>query len=1675
MASELRKMGVRLTAEGVNQYKDDLRSAGREARLMSQETRLAMAELGNGASSTEKLTTRLKGLGREYDVQKNRVSTLTNSQKEFQTSLNLVGREIKTTSSQLKDSQRETNRLENNYRKMGETLGWNADETKKAKAEWEASKTETKELATSLNDLEKEQNQYTRELEKMPGKINSAKISMQEKANEMARLREEYIKNGGALGDYADKIRETSKKVRTFSEGMVTAGDWMTTRFTAPIVAGVAATVKAASDWESAFAGTKKTVDEVVDANGNVIYSYEQLEGELRNLAKQLPATHSEIAAVGEAAGQLGIETDNVVSFTKTMIDMGESTNLAAETAAESLARFANITGMSQDDFDKLGSSIVALGNNFATTEADITELAMRLAGAGSQIGLSEADIMGLSAALSSVGIEAEMGGSALSKTMINMAVATETGLNSVKDLEDATGMTRRELELMSSNASKDFKAVADSLGMTSTEVNNIIKAGNDLEGFSAVAGMTADEFVKAFQEDAVGALGAFIEGLGSAEEKGTTAIQLLDELGISEVRLRDALLRAGNASELFAESVQMSNEAWDENSALTEEANIRYETLESQLGMLRNEVYDIAIEFGGPFVQALRDGIEAARPMLDSLSDMAQGFSNLDENTQQTIINFIGLTAVAGPALSILGRVGEGAASTGDGLAWLVRKIGGLQASAKEADPIIAGTGSTIEGLGPIAKTAGGSKGVGGLVTAIGTNLPWALGVAAAAAGGWAVWKLWGEEAWEAGQRTRRWGTDVGEATDDALTSIQDAAYEAGGQFGLMREGFDVDTGAMVDNFETMGQVIENSLVERISKLDDLIASLPETVEGTLGEVLEEDKRMLEENLEVVQQHNTRVAEIRQNAAKQGRDETIAEAKIIQDLNQQSAEAYVKTLGLTQEEQQTILNAMTGDVENASKDQAAAMARTLGEQRQTLQQDQEEKRKMLQEDLEETGLYSEARVQELMDMWDEGNKATTNGIDQQLALIAEKYPEVAEEIAFVNGQSIDSMSEYADAAIGENEKIINSARNLSAHLAENAEKNAEQLAWVADEALVGAETWNSIVFDEKTGELKSNVREEVINASEDATTWNHIRFQLHNADLDSNAKSIIGEAAIVNGWWDGMSWEDKAAVLQDEFTQTIYKSLEESGKWNEMELEEQKAIMYSNTPEEMTETLAYLGLWDEYETDIKEVNADNYGFINTIRQSEEMMNTWENIDPETKELLGENYDLLTAIFESEERFNAFRNIPDEEKKLLAENSDILETVMQSEEVYSRWTSLPDDEKQMLMDNTDLLMKILTSEQELNDWNLLNAEDKRMRAEYDSNALAVIPGVERWNEVIAGTPQQTNSNATMSTNAPTPTNQVNHWTDAQDGTYSTNTEALAYTNSPIPTAQVNSWTDAQDGTYSTSTNAQTSTNASGPTDLVNRWTDAQNKVKSTITTASTSAPNAASNTRAVSNWTGAVNNAPERKKSVFTTIRETITSFVTRGNSNKRGRNATGNPYFEGGETWLGDGGKREPFLTPQGQFGVSGSDWELYDLPRGTRIWPTRQAFKTTARYSDGLKGYLDQLPKFAKGGTIQNPYDGYTGLVGEAGPEIFQIAQGKVRITPISQSQKTQVLNNQNGVDMSQTNELLQTLIQLVAQGQVIQMDGTEVGRTIYDEVDNIMNKNFNRKNIMSLKGGV
>jgi len=513
----------------------------------------------------------------------------------------------------------------------------------------------------------------------------------------LAMYKQEMINTAGAMADMKVRtegitgtINRASEKFSSAGKVMQGVGSALTKGVTVPLVAGAAAVTKAAISWESDFAGVKKTNDEVVDSTGKVVYSYKDLEKGLRDLANELPSSHKEIAGVAEAAGQLGIKTENVKSFTKTMIDLGESTNMSAETAATSLARFANIVGMSQNDFDKLGSVIVDLGNNFATTESEITEMGLRLAGAGKQVGMSEGEIMGLATALSSVGVEAEAGGSAFSKVMIQMQLAVEKGGGAFTHLEEAAngaGLNIGQVGEAVQKGGKPLKEMAEKLGMNASSLRKMYKEADksktSLENFSNVAGMTSEQFSKLFKDDPSKAITTFIKGLKDSEKHGTSAIKVLDDMDIKEVRLRDSLLRAANASGIFDKAIQQGNDAWKENTALTEEANKRYETTESKLKMLKNEVVNAAIDLGGPFVDALRSSLEAGKPLIKTLGHLAKSFSDADPKTQQAIIKLIAFTAAAGPVSSITGKLSSGIGGLGKSFINLAAKMASKKLSS--------------------------------------------------------------------------------------------------------------------------------------------------------------------------------------------------------------------------------------------------------------------------------------------------------------------------------------------------------------------------------------------------------------------------------------------------------------------------------------------------------------------------------------------------------------------------------------------------------------------------------------------------------------------------------------------------------------------------------------------------------------------------------------------------------------------------------------------------------------------------------------------------------------------------------------------------------------------------------------------------------------------------------
>lgn len=380
------------------------------------------------------------------------------------------------------------------------------------------------------------------------------------------------VNSFSVIASGARKNLTDAQWVRDHSADLTTLGKTlMVTGGLATAASGMA--IKAAEDWESAWAGVAKTVDGA-DLGG-------VLENQLRGLARDvLPATHQEIAAVAESAGQLGVKRQDVAKFTKTLIMLGEATNMTAESAATDMARFSNIMGHPISQVDRLGATIVALGNNTATTEAEIMEAGLRLASAGRQAQMSSSDVLAWGAALTSAGVSAQVGGTAFSKLFQTMGDAT--------------------------------------------------RSGNDkLQTFADTAGMTADQFRRAWEEDASSAVVSFLQGFGKLQEAGEDTTSIMRQLGMTDAQMQRTLGSTALMADQVGEYMQLARQAYEENIALEEEASRRFQTTASRRTLAMNNIRDAAITFGDsllPAVQVAADGISELAKLIGSMPEPVAG-----------------------------------------------------------------------------------------------------------------------------------------------------------------------------------------------------------------------------------------------------------------------------------------------------------------------------------------------------------------------------------------------------------------------------------------------------------------------------------------------------------------------------------------------------------------------------------------------------------------------------------------------------------------------------------------------------------------------------------------------------------------------------------------------------------------------------------------------------------------------------------------------------------------------------------------------------------------------------------------------------------------------------------------------------------------------------------------
>lgn len=650
----------------------------------------------------------------------------------------------------------------------------------------------------------------------------------------------------------ASQLKDTGKGIKEVGENIDTITKPIQYASTA-LAAGGVASAKFAIDFEDSFAGVKKTVDATPEQLAKIKQGIIDLSTTGIDGRGAIPQTTTELNELAAAGGQLGISQENIIDFTEVMAQMGSATNLVGEEGAATLARFQNVMGVGQNEIRNIGSAIVDLGNNSATTESEIAEMALRMGKYGSSVRMSAADVLGYSAALSSLGIEAQMGGSAIGRTWLSIETAVASG-------------------------------------------------GEGLTKFAKYSGKSAEEFKEQWNTDSSGAFNGLLKGLQSAENL-TVA---LDDLGINNTQDIQAMMALVNGYDLVTESVNRSNTAYQENTALQEEFNAKNETTASKLANTKNNIIEAARSIGETMLPSIQDAST-------TVADFAKGLSQMDDEQKRVVVN-TGATVIAIGAIS---KVSAGAIK---GVGGIVEAVGNIK-KAFSAGGALAKFAPTLASIGSVAGPAA-------LAVA---------GIATAAIGGKVAYDKWYQSQY-------RWSEGLSEGNEKVKESLEKykSLNEVQGQIKSLKMVIESPESSQeqVDNAKSKLEEIKEMLSQEYnlvinsdnSNLDDAVEQVTKLTKNELQSNINNQRAELSELVN----NNANYIQTRREAQENYNQELELQTKYseakskVSDITAKIADNEITAAEGYEKAKEIYKNTIGSDYENAITDKSAKNAESV-------------------------------------------------------------------------------------------------------------------------------------------------------------------------------------------------------------------------------------------------------------------------------------------------------------------------------------------------------------------------------------------------------------------------------------------------------------------------------------------------------------------------------------------------------------------------------------------------------------------------------------------------------------------------------------------------------------------------------------------------------------------------
>lgn len=1079
-------------------------------------------------------------------------------------------------------------------------------------------------------------------------------------------------------------------------------GSSMTRSLTAPIVAGLAYAGKQLVDYQDKMIKVRNIIRTSGESASETQASYNAMLKDSRKYSDKYGVSQIKIAQGYEDLVKRGYTSKAAIgvmdSELKASIATGDDFNDVIKVASETMESFGLAT-------TKTGKPI----KNSAVMQARSKKTLNELAYAADA---TSTDFQSLGIGMSYVGATAHQAGFKMSETAAAMGILSNNGLEADKA---GTGL-RKAINSLITPTANGQKALSK-INLTTKDF--LTKSGK-VKSMSAI-----------FKT-----LNSHMKGLSANEKQdifhalfGTTGQQAGAILTENAKRLGD-----------LNSEVEKANKS-DYISTLSKK---NLTSAKSQIAIAKESLTNAGMDIA-------KNVLPAITPLIQDVGKAAQAFGRLDPSVQKAVAKFVVFTAAAGPLMSILGKIvgfGGNAAKTfgtlagGIGRATSAAKLGGsawqilrsgFSKSAYEAANFgskvtVAGSAATsaasgMTTLGAGAEAAGASTALAGASL---SSLAIGAGVAVAAIGvGVAVWELWGKEASASAARTNRWGSDVGAAADKSLQKFQSMSSGIKGALTDMQTASQTTTKQMRSNFNSEFAQMERDAKKHLQGVEQAEKGMSTEVAAAVERQANKERKQYVNTLADAQDARTTANNILKTQPN-GKVSDLSDTQRVMLANsqQQLMNDELKIWNITGEKRKKALTVLNQDITKMNRQQRNTTLADLRSETATMDNEYNKQANNLKKQLNKGTInQSEYRA---------GMKANEKALSDYVTKASAQYIKMAK----ANGQSTDQIKrDMQQAGLSYADGIKEIKRQST-----EAERSLKSLA-VSTEGLKGktkkaADDWNKLVFDPKTGKVRTNAQEEVNKAVKSKNQWNEMKLLNKQGKMSTNAAQMVASALIANGQWDSMSWKEQSAWLHDKFSQTIVKALEDSGKWNSLTLDQKQAIVTSKGKAEMADNLVKFGVWNSLSLKQQEALVHTSG-TKDVMDALDKMGKWNQLTPKQQEAIvnakggAELGQLLT-------KYGAWQGMPASVLKTVVAQDQASGNIQAANSAIQAWEKAnPGMKYANAQDNASGPLKNATAS--VWNWNGTGANSKTAQGNDAASAPfgTAVGGVNHWNRTGA--------------------------------------------------------------------------------------------------------------------------------------------------------------------------------------------------------------------------------------------------------------------------------------------------------------------------------------------------